>query len=134
MDWYIKLKSGAVSGSPQMFSNAPNGNWIKLKRLPAQVDNLRLRLDYAVDLDLGVAEEVLIERPKAEADLLVLSAVRLERNRRLQECDWTQLQDAPIPPTKASEWAVYRQALRDIPSAFISGQEAADIEWPIPPS
>lgn len=39
--------------------------------------------------------------------------VRYERNKRLTNCDWTQLTDAPVD--KAA-WAQYRQALRDITS------------------
>ena len=55
------------------------------------------------------------------------SLVRAERNRRLQESDWTQLPDVPIATKDA--WAEYRQALRDIteqPDPF-------NIVWPVPP-
>jgi hypothetical protein len=38
--------------------------------------------------------------------------VRAERNRLLAECDWTQLADASVDNLA---WAIYRQALRDIP-------------------
>lgn len=38
-------------------------------------------------------------------------AVRADRNKRLAECDWTQLADSPVDKTV---WEVYRQALRDI--------------------
>lgn len=41
------------------------------------------------------------------------SLVRKERNKRLAECDWTQLSDAPV---NSATWAAYRQALRDVPS------------------
>ena len=37
--------------------------------------------------------------------------VRADRNRRLAECDWTQLADAPVDHTA---WAAYRQDLRDV--------------------
>jgi hypothetical protein len=37
--------------------------------------------------------------------------VRDTRNKRLADCDWTQLPDAPVD---ATVWAVYRQQLRDI--------------------
>lgn len=40
------------------------------------------------------------------------TAVRLDRNQRLADCDWTQLADAPID---AAVWATYRQSLRDVP-------------------
>jgi hypothetical protein len=37
--------------------------------------------------------------------------VRAERNQKLSECDWTQLPDAPV---SQSDWATYRQNLRNI--------------------
>lgn len=42
------------------------------------------------------------------------AAVRDERNRRLAECDWTQVADAPSASQYA--WAEYRQKLRDLPA------------------
>lgn len=56
------------------------------------------------------------------------ASVRAERNRLLQESDWTQLPDVPIDTKDA--WAVYRQQLRDVtdqPDPF-------NIIWPIPPN
>lgn len=44
---------------------------------------------------------------------LASANIRAERNRRLADCDWTQLPDAPVD---AGAWATYRQALRDISS------------------
>lgn len=38
-------------------------------------------------------------------------AVRDDRNKRLADCDWTQLDDAPVDRTV---WAAYRQELRDV--------------------
>lgn len=38
-------------------------------------------------------------------------SVRLMRNKLLADCDWTQLDDAPVD---AAAWAVYRQQLRDV--------------------
>jgi hypothetical protein len=40
--------------------------------------------------------------------------VRIERNKLLQECDWTQLADAPLNPTEKATWLTYRQSLRDL--------------------
>ncbi|TCP11189.1 phage tail assembly chaperone [Crenobacter luteus] len=57
-------------------------------------------------------------------------ALRAERNRRLNECDWTQLSDAPLTAEQKAAWASYRQALRDVPEA------AADLDnvvWPVQP-
>jgi hypothetical protein len=39
--------------------------------------------------------------------------VRIERNQKLTESDWTQLADAPVDKTA---WATYRQGLRNIPN------------------
>ena len=33
----------------------------------------------------------------------------------LKESDWTQMTDSPLSDEKKAEWAVYRQALRDLP-------------------
>jgi hypothetical protein len=43
-----------------------------------------------------------------------LVAVRAIRNDLLQRSDWTQQPDA-LSTEKRAEWAVYRQALRDVP-------------------
>jgi len=52
------------------------------------------------------------------------TAVRKQRDALLTQSDWTQLPDAPVDRT---EWAAYRQALRDLPSQ--SGFPF-DIAWP----
>lgn len=40
--------------------------------------------------------------------------IREERNRLLQETDWTQLKDSPLDITKQNEFLEYRKLLRDI--------------------
>ena len=54
--------------------------------------------------------------------------VRAERNRRLADCDWTQLSDAP---GDTGAWATYRQALRDISS---QADFPYNIAWPEEPA
>ena len=44
-----------------------------------------------------------------------LEQVRLWRNAQLARTDWTQVADAPVD---ATAWAVYRQALRDLPNTI----------------
>ena len=53
-------------------------------------------------------------------------SMRLERNRLLSACDWTQVPDAPVD--KAA-WATYRQALRDITESPLW----PDVDWPNKP-
>lgn len=52
---------------------------------------------------------------------------RAERDRLLKESDWTQTLDAPVDRTA---WAVYRQALRDVPS---QAGFPFDVQWPTQP-
>ena len=56
---------------------------------------------------------------------------RVERDMRIQNCDWTQFTDSPLSDSKKAEWKTYRQALRDIPTA--SGWPHTHT-WPTPPS
>lgn len=57
------------------------------------------------------------------------SDVRYQRNQYLSECDWTQLIDSPLSEIKKSEWNIYRQGLRDIPTQ----SDPFNIKWPIKP-
>jgi len=53
--------------------------------------------------------------------------VRSERDDLLKQSDWTQVADAPVD---AEAWAVYRQALRDVPQQSGFPEE---INWPEAP-
>lgn len=44
-----------------------------------------------------------------------------KRNLRLQGSDWTQFPDSPLTEEEKAEWAVYRQALRDISLKWPAG-------------
>lgn len=54
--------------------------------------------------------------------------IRLWRNAELKATDWTQVDDAPVD--KAA-WAIYRQALRDLPA---QSSNADEIELPVKPA
>jgi len=54
---------------------------------------------------------------------------RIERNRRLADCDWTRLDDAP--QNNKDAWAAYRQALRDLPT---NTPDPTNVTWPVPPT
>jgi hypothetical protein len=59
-----------------------------------------------------------------------LKAIIIEdRNKRLANCDWTQLPDIPSTVDKAA-WAVYRQALRDLPN---NNLDVHNPVYPVPP-
>ena len=59
--------------------------------------------------------------------------MRRVRKDLLQECDITQLADAPLTDAKKAEWATYRQALRDMPITNESATSYEDIIWPTKP-
>lgn len=63
----------------------------------------------------------------AALDAAQADAVRASRKDKLNECDWTQVEDSPVD--KAA-WATYRQALRDITT---QAGFPWDIEWPVAP-
>ena len=48
---------------------------------------------------------------KAQKDAEQAKNVRATRDAKLAECDWTQVEDAPVDK---AVWATYRQALRDV--------------------
>ena len=58
------------------------------------------------------------------------SVVRIERNAKLSECDWTQLVDSALSVEAQAAWGVYRQALRDIPA---DNNDPYNIDWPTAP-
>jgi hypothetical protein len=66
------------------------------------------------------AEEIQAAKDSAMAQL------RATRNALLIACDWTQVADCTIP--KKTEWATYRQALRDFPSTISDAR--LNVNWP----
>jgi len=69
----------------------------------------------------------LVSRGSITAELL--AETRLKRAVLLAGCDWTQAQDSPLTAAKISEWATYRQALRDVTTQ----SDLANIVWPVEP-
>jgi hypothetical protein len=59
-----------------------------------------------------------------------METLRQKRNARLQETDWTQLPDSPLPVEKSDKWRIYRQGLRDLPA--VTTDPANPIWPPIP--
>lgn len=61
-----------------------------------------------VQVESLTSEEIQAAKDSAMAN------IRATRNQLLNACDWTQAVDCTI--AKKTEWATYRQALRDLPS------------------
>ena len=64
---------------------------------------------------------VVVTRPPYDE---TAAEVRKQRDIKLAESDWTQLTDAPI---NSALWAVYRQALRDVP---LQSGFPWEVNWP----
>ncbi len=57
--------------------------------------------------------------------------LRNQRDDKLLLCDWTQGNDTPLGSSKKTEWATYRQALRDLPA---NTSDPKNPTWPSEPS
>lgn len=57
-----------------------------------------------------------------------LKFLRIERNKKLAETDWTQNRDVTL--ANDADWQTYRQALRDITDTYTS---LDDVVWPEKP-
>jgi hypothetical protein len=57
--------------------------------------------------------------------------VRRVRNFLLARCDWTQLPDTALTEEQKAAWAIYRQALRDLP---VGAGTPEAVELPTPPA
>lgn len=62
------------------------------------------------------------------SDINAWEIVRSMRNNELTATDWTQMPDSPLTTAKKAEWAVYRQALRDITTQ----ENPREIVWATP--
>ncbi len=70
-------------------------------------------------------ESLTVEEIQAAKDS-AMANIRAQRNQLLNACDWTQAVDCTI--AKKTEWATYRQTLRDLPSTIT--EPRTFIAWP----
>ena len=63
----------------------------------------------------------------------LLKDVRLVRNQKLRLSDWTRLDDTGLSEESKSEWATYRQELRDITENLEGIESLDDVVWPESP-
>lgn len=63
-----------------------------------------------------------------------LNDLRQDRNKLLQECDWIELNNAPLTSSKKTEWQTYRTNLRDITNGLTTVEEVNAVVFPTKPS
>mgnify|MGYP001299591544 CR=1 FL=1 len=66
---------------------------------------------------------------------MTLTELRTERNARLAACDFYFLADVAetLNENVKAAFILYRQALRDLPSAYTEGETIEEVEWPAEP-
>ena len=60
--------------------------------------------------------------------------LRAERDRKLNDCDWTVTSDTALSDSKKAEWVAYRTELRDLPGTLNDTTVLKTITWPTEPS
>ena len=95
-----------------------------LTDFPDDIENYRY--DLSTRSIVQINQSILTQR-KAEEGWSIL---RLNRASLLTGSDWTQMPDSPLSDVKKQEWAIYRQALRDLPS---STTDPSNPTWPDKP-
>lgn len=81
---------------------------------------------HIYNFDSGVWTDPRTEQQKIDQQW---AEVRNTRDVLLQQSDWTALPDVPLETSVATQWQVYRQALRDVTTQ----QDPFNIVWPVKP-
>lgn len=116
--------------------------WYPVNNLPREYDTENYQeagFEYKFENDQVICKLLVIpiseeekQRKIKEEENFILYSIRVERNKKLQDSDWTQFQD--VSSTKSEEWKenwrVYRQKLRDIPNNF----DHNTFQWPEVPN
>jgi hypothetical protein len=147
---YIKLSNGAIEKYPYSIGDLRKDNpSVSFPKKPendllAQWDVYPVavtpqpQIDYTKNLKEGMPvndggwKQVWVVTDATEQEIQgrsegVKAAIRSERDQKLADCDWTQLQDSPV---NKEAWAQYRQDLRDVPQ---QGGFPFNVEWPTQP-
>ena len=77
--------------------------------------------------------KVVDKDPVSKSNEEIMEEVRAQRTLLLELCDWTQVTDSALTSEKKTEWATYRQALRDITN-HSNVLNLSDSDWPTKPS
>lgn len=123
------------------FVYLPDTDGIIVSKLSSQeaddliaLDNSYSKIECPSDQEtvkyIKVIDGICIAETQADIDYELFVALRKSRNEILASCDWTQANDSPLSASKRTEWATYRQALRDLPSNTIDPSQPV---WPVKP-
>jgi hypothetical protein len=145
---YCLVENNAIvdgpRGLPRSWRNISGLNWLSdhdlrpLGWLPSRIEEGIVDEKF-VGSTFTITETEVIEtkqwrkftaEEQAEIEAQKAKHVRSERNAKLTETDWTQVDDTPLDNVAKNAWANYRQALRDVPD---QAGFPFDVNWPSVP-
>tara|TARA_Y100000992_G_C21157507_1_gene439333 strand:+ start:221 stop:586 length:366 start_codon:yes stop_codon:yes gene_type:complete len=84
---------------------------------------------------IGLTEEELLNKKEELQNAEPMRLLRVRRNNKLAETDWTQNRDITL--SNDTDWKTYRQALRDLPSTASPKLDEegnlTNVTWPTKP-
>tara|TARA_R110002012_G_scaffold175879_1_gene340748 strand:+ start:190 stop:570 length:381 start_codon:yes stop_codon:yes gene_type:complete len=116
---YLEANSRAWDDNTVALQNDGDGDYIKTWNIEG--------LNKPTDAELDAYEDT------ANFNIAI-NDLRIERNKDLQESDWTVLQDNPLTPEKRSEWMVFRTALRNITNDLTTAEDVNSVDYPDKPN
>jgi len=63
-----------------------------------------------------------------------MQSLRRKRNQLLLECDWIELNNAPLTDLQKNEWRTYRTELRNLTNGLTTSDEVIEKKFPTKPS
>lgn len=126
---------------------APNSflksvGWLPVRKVTVEYNEKTHKVDsysYTVN-DSFVVETPIIKEIKVDTIELeqkkanFMDNLRLNRNKLLAKCDWTQLEDFTNKSLK-NQYKEYRQKLRDLPDEYqnLDDYSNVSVAWPVEP-
>jgi hypothetical protein len=93
---------------------------------------------YTVSGNTVTETPVIVEKPQEQilsfqqTKDIFLNDLRIERNKRLLETDWTRLDDSPMDASTREQYRIYRQSLRELPQLYANNDVLSmnNVIWP----
>ena len=112
---------------PVVVADDPNYDQLTQKieqaDIPTLIDGVWIVTKSITQLSDKEAKEIYDEKA---------SSIRFQRDSKLEESDWMVIKSAETGIALATEWATYRQALRDI-TTHLNFPNLKEADWPIAP-
>lgn len=102
----------------------------------SQGNVLRVGQCLEEDFNSQVKEGEFISEGEAQIPKYIdppMMTLRGLRNSLLQDCDWTQMPDAPLSEESKQQWSTYRQQLRDLPDSYPNLTSMDNVVFPEKP-